>query len=136
MPVYGETEYRLFSEPMKEAIKNGTSLNSKTTFATMAEKWNEIALGDTNKIYGKLEVHLARHCERWQKNQSKQEAISKVCLKSLLKKLQRTLPLDGMINVGNKATMEIDPLHLDAPLPNPLDEGSSHFNFEGAGDFN
>ena len=27
--------------------------------------------------------------------------------------------------------MEIDPLHLDAPLPNPLDEGYPHDNLEG-----
>ena len=129
LPVYGENDYKLFSELMKEAIKNGNSLNSKTTFATMAEKWNEIALGDTNKIYGKLEVHLARHYKRWQQNQSKREAISKVCLKSLLKTLQRTLPLNGMVKVGNE-TMEVDPLHLDAPLPNPLDEGSPHDDFK------
>eukprot|EP00979_Chaetoceros_neogracilis_P019381 scaffold12244_cov1364-Chaetoceros_neogracile.AAC.1 len=122
LPVYGKEEYMLFNNLMKDAIREGTTLNSKSTFLTMADKWNEFARGDQNKIYYKSEVHLARHYKRWRKNQSKREAISHVSLKRLLEALQRSsapLPTNRNANEDNNTVDVMQQLALDEPLPGP-----------------
>ena len=93
-PVDGESENKLFVEPLLEAIRGGNSLSSSRTFVEMVIKRNEKARGNINGIYKKTIAHLARRNKRWWKNRSKKEAINNDKCRALLKDVEHVATIE------------------------------------------
>lgn len=90
-PVRTMEEKILFTRLIQEALRNGSSMTSSSTFEHMELLWKQYAMG-TNNIYGKYAEHLALYYKKWQKSQARRDAVKATRAAALTVALEYTHP--------------------------------------------
>lgn len=87
--VHGKEEKSRFKTMMEKVLQENISLQNQNVLETLADWWNEQALG-SNGIYKKYPEHLALYYKKWRKSQSTKEALRQPDIQEMIDTLENT----------------------------------------------